>query len=43
VSGGPRFYLGGETLLHGLGYGGLVVSLILMLRAILAVARDRVV
>lgn len=43
VSGGPRFYLGGETLLHGLGYGGLVVSLILMLRVILAVARDRVV
>ena len=43
VSGGPRFYLGGGTLLHGLGYGGLVVSLILMLRVILAVARDGVV
>jgi ubiquinone biosynthesis protein len=43
VSGGPRFYFGGETVLHGLGYAGLVVSLILMLRVILAVARDRVV
>ncbi len=43
VSGGPRFYWTGETLLHGVGYAGLVLSLILMLRVILAVARDRVV
>jgi ubiquinone biosynthesis protein len=43
VPGGPRFYVGGETVVHGLGYAGLVVSLILMLRVILAVARDRVV
>src|SRR5262249_44137093 len=43
VPGGPKFYFGDETVLHGLGYAGLVVSLILMLRVILAVARDRVV
>jgi len=43
VPGGPRFYFGGDTILHGLGYTGLVASLILVLRVVLAVARDRVV
>src|SRR5215471_9975700 len=30
-----------DTILHGLGYTGLVASLILVLRVVLAVARDR--
>lgn len=42
VPGGARLVVGGDTALHALGYAGLVVSLILMLRVILAVARDRV-